>query len=412
MTASPLQSVVWLDLSLTVPADWEIVRHCCRASAGRLVWVDRYEQRLLLSWAACPQPPDAVRLFADYQARDAVTEAATLGVNGWHGYRTKNLTRAGCHDPHHGRWIEMTITAPGQETALLESFAIAPPGERRVWRAFGVHLELPAAWTVTAADIQPGATTLTFQQGRHEMRLRRLGMVESWFDGDVEKFLRRQIAGEYRAASHPVHPAGQMASRETGRRWEQWLGRLRARHDMAWHCPVSQAVFHLTTLGCALLEEIAVHCCEATAVAVPASRPARSRGRIASRRPATGPVIFTGSEMLAAVPVRNEQARSEPTDRGDLVVRVPLEPRWYLRPPVTWLLPLRRDRAVCLDRLGQEIWRACDGERTVEEIVEAFAARHHLRFHEARLSVMAFLRELTRRGVVAMVVPRTPEAGA
>jgi Coenzyme PQQ synthesis protein D (PqqD) len=116
--------------------------------------------------------------------------------------------------------------------------------------------------------------------------------------------------------------------------------------------------------------------------------------------------VFVGGEMLDAVPVRNEAVRSE-TAAGELVLRVPLEPRWYLCPPVTWLLPVRRERAVALDRLGEEVWRACDGERTVEQIVEAFAARHHLRFHEARLSVMRFLQDLTRRGLVVMVVPRT-----
>jgi hypothetical protein len=126
----------------------------------------------------------------------------------------------------------------------------------------------------------------------------------------------------------------------------------------------------------------------------------------------TPDTVFAGGEMLDAVPVRNEVVRSETTAAGELVLRVALEPRWYLRPPVTWLLPARRDRAVALDRLGAEVWRACDGRRTVEQIVDAFAARHHLRFHEARLSVMSFLQDLTRRGLVVMVVPKPSEAGA
>jgi hypothetical protein len=45
----------------------------------------------------------------------------------------------------------------------------------------------------------------------------------------------------------------------------------------------------------------------------------------------------------------------------------------------------------------------------VEEIVEAFAARHRLTFHEARLSVTAFLRQLTWRGLV-VIAGRPKEA--
>jgi hypothetical protein len=73
-----------------------------------------------------------------------------------------------------------------------------------------------------------------------------------------------------------------------------------------------------------------------------------------------------------------------------------------MRPPLTWLLPLSRERVVALDAVGREVWQACDGQRTVEEIVEEFAARHRLSFHAARLSVLQFLQQLTRRGIVVM----------
>jgi hypothetical protein len=83
-------------------------------------------------------------------------------------------------------------------------------------------------------------------------------------------------------------------------------------------------------------------------------------------------------------------------------------------------MPISRERAISLDRLGSEVWQACDGRRTVQEIVDLFAAAHDLTFHEARLSVTAFLRLLTRRGLVVVVGrpkaglprPRSGEAGA
>jgi hypothetical protein len=110
----------------------------------------------------------------------------------------------------------------------------------------------------------------------------------------------------------------------------------------------------------------------------------------------------TISEMLDCVPLRNAAVTTERGADGALVLRVPVEPRWFMQPPVSWILPFRRERAVALDPLGEEIWNHCDGGHSVEHIIEHFAEHHHLSFHEARLSVAQFLRGLTERGLVAV----------
>lgn len=111
-----------------------------------------------------------------------------------------------------------------------------------------------------------------------------------------------------------------------------------------------------------------------------------------------------GGAMLDAVPVRNRAVRVEEDGGGNLVVYVPIRRRWFMKGILGWLLPFRSERGYALDRLGREVWQACDGRRRVEEIVEEFARRHHLRFHEARAAVMQFLRQLTERGLIVMVV--------
>ena len=125
-------------------------------------------------------------------------------------------------------------------------------------------------------------------------------------------------------------------------------------------------------------------------------------------------------DLLDAVPLRSQTVQGEKRPDGGWLLRVPLRRRWYTKPPLTWLMPLSRERAIGLDRLGSEVWEVCDGRRTVQEIVDLFAAAHDLTFHEARLSVTAFLRLLTRRGLVVVVgrpkaglpQPRSGEAGA
>ena len=112
---------------------------------------------------------------------------------------------------------------------------------------------------------------------------------------------------------------------------------------------------------------------------------------------------LTAVEMLDAVPMRNVNVREEDRGGGEWRLFVPLKRRWFTGPPFSWLMPLSRERVVALDSLGWEVWRACDGQTRTEQIVEAFAQSHGLTFHEARTSVMQFLRMLTARGLIVMV---------
>jgi hypothetical protein len=66
---------------------------------------------------------------------------------------------------------------------------------------------------------------------------------------------------------------------------------------------------------------------------------------------------------------------------------------------------MRPERRLTLDRLGTEVWRLCDGDRTVEEIVDTFSRNHDLTFHEARAAVTGYLTTLIQRGALAIEVP-------
>jgi len=124
----------------------------------------------------------------------------------------------------------------------------------------------------------------------------------------------------------------------------------------------------------------------------------------------TAPRAF--SDLLGATPVHNHAARSERRGENDVVVRVPLRRRWFMGPPLSWVLPLSRERVVSLDRLGAEVWEYCDGQRTTRQIIDDFAGRHQLSFHESRVSVCSYLQQLIKRGLVVLVgQPSQEEAG-
>jgi hypothetical protein len=110
------------------------------------------------------------------------------------------------------------------------------------------------------------------------------------------------------------------------------------------------------------------------------------------------------ARLLDLVVVRNAAVRTEER-AGQLVLWVPIEQRWWMGPPLSWLLPFRKEKGVELDALGREVFSECDGERRLEEIIERFAERHRVRFHEARQSVVHFLSLLFERKLVTLRVP-------
>lgn len=112
---------------------------------------------------------------------------------------------------------------------------------------------------------------------------------------------------------------------------------------------------------------------------------------------------WTFDDLLDSRPTPNESVRAGESSVHGLVLRVPLRKRWYMRPPVSWVLPVRDHRSLALDAIGREVWEMCDGRTTTEAIIERFSLRHYVSFHEARLSVTQYMQVLTRHGLIAMV---------
>ena len=120
----------------------------------------------------------------------------------------------------------------------------------------------------------------------------------------------------------------------------------------------------------------------------------------------------TGSwkQMLTARAVHNAAARVVDEDGCDVAVYVKSVRPWYVFPPISWIVPHRAERASVLDRIGSQVWRWCDGERTVEDIIDAFADEYALTFHEARVAVTGYIKSLVQRGVLAIVIPEEDAA--
>lgn len=253
-----------------VPADWEVVRHAVSEARGKLVWVDRYDQRLELAWQACENRPHVEQLISDYRRRDLEADSESRFIElkghlGWTGYRCesedKPYTRAGRYERHLQRWVEMVIPWPGGdydrelEAELLAGYSAAlGPTARRRWMAFGLDVTAPQGWTLQRAAVRPGDATMRFTRGRGQATIRRLGMTNIWYDNRPDRWLTEQVGDEpvhLEAIRHQGKPAQRGTSREALKRWRglaQLTGRLRERRDLVWAEPSLDVLIHICTL--------------------------------------------------------------------------------------------------------------------------------------------------------------------
>lgn len=118
-------------------------------------------------------------------------------------------------------------------------------------------------------------------------------------------------------------------------------------------------------------------------------------------------------EALACKPVRCPVVEVEELDDKTVRLCYPLVWKpWFARVASrlgAWDESPRRKKLE-LDAMGTTAWRLIDGRRSVGEMAKEFAATYELQLREAELSVSAFLKELGKRGLIAMQAGSTNNA--
>jgi hypothetical protein len=115
---------------------------------------------------------------------------------------------------------------------------------------------------------------------------------------------------------------------------------------------------------------------------------------------------LTPEQVLLSRPVRNESLQAEPLPDGGIRIVVERRREWWVR-ALSVVLPIPKRRPIELDEVGRQVWEMCDGEHTLREMVKAFQARHKLSRAEAEWSLRTYLRDLGKRGLVAIAVQKT-----
>ena len=115
--------------------------------------------------------------------------------------------------------------------------------------------------------------------------------------------------------------------------------------------------------------------------------------------------VLTRDQALACTPVRNNIINWEVLDSGLVRVEYVLVLKPLLKSiferfgSSTAETPTRK---LELDELGSQVWQMIDGSRTTAQLIEEFARRHQISNQEAEQSITLFLRELGKRGLIAL----------
>jgi hypothetical protein len=118
---------------------------------------------------------------------------------------------------------------------------------------------------------------------------------------------------------------------------------------------------------------------------------------------------LTRDQSLASIPLRNEAVGAERTDAGETRLVVPRRDAWWVG-VLARVFYIPKQRRITLDEVGSYVWELCDGRHDVRRIVKALSARYKLHRKEAEVSVVAYLRELAKKGLIGIAVLKGGEA--
>jgi hypothetical protein len=202
---------IWRQLSITLPANWEMLQYNSEQEKGACLWADRYHYRCELSWREVPGPPQMERMLNDYQARlkeeKAATGLARTRLEGWQGLSGRAGEQKFTHLTRYfaglGCMLELVLlwpdkVEPALQLEILRSIREVPADEQRGvqrWKVFGLDLE--AVHPLLGSDIKPAFARLEFgfedADWRGKQVFERRGLLKEWMRTPLKEFVEAQV---------------------------------------------------------------------------------------------------------------------------------------------------------------------------------------------------------------------------
>ena len=110
-------------------------------------------------------------------------------------------------------------------------------------------------------------------------------------------------------------------------------------------------------------------------------------------------------KLLMSRPVRNEAVSVKKFDNDELEITV-YRKETKLVILLSKLFKLPETRKIILDKIGACVWTLCDGSKTVNDIIKVFSKKYSLGREKAERSLLVYLEQLVRRGLIAIAAPK------
>ena len=108
-------------------------------------------------------------------------------------------------------------------------------------------------------------------------------------------------------------------------------------------------------------------------------------------------------QALQSRPVRNPHLEWERVDGGDIHLRIARRKDRVAR-MLCWAFRAPDHKEIVLDEVGSDIWELCDGDRSVDAIVNVTSKKYKLTRRECETSVAAYLKMLGDRKLIGFQV--------
>ena len=118
----------------------------------------------------------------------------------------------------------------------------------------------------------------------------------------------------------------------------------------------------------------------------------------------------TREQAFQARPVRNPDLKWRENEEECVEVIIPRRKDRVGR-IMGWVFAVPDSKPVVLDEVGSHIWRLCDGEHTVGDLVQDLCDEYKLGWREVEVSLTEYLRMLGKPGMIALLVPEETEEG-
>ncbi|MCZ6678175.1 MAG: PqqD family protein [Candidatus Poribacteria bacterium] len=119
---------------------------------------------------------------------------------------------------------------------------------------------------------------------------------------------------------------------------------------------------------------------------------------------------FERSDILNALPLRNQLIEWEVDDKGEASLIIPQKHKLWIR-AVAKIFRLPNKRVVVLDDIGSYVWQLCDGHSSISQVVKQLQGKYRMTRKEAETSLFTFMRQLGKRGMVGFAVPKKTKGG-